>query len=133
MLGRYDLTFPRQIFFALLAVAALSFYPLYRYATREILVGCFVGCGISFFNVLVGYFSIEYAFDKPNPVFLKVILGGMGLRLLLIAAVVIVLIKVFDFHVMSLTAALFFFYFLFMVFEIMSITKKISLKKNLAL
>ncbi len=125
-------TFPMRIGLVLLIAALLSIYPLYRLGDREVTAGFIAGALISFLNVLGGYISIEYAFEKPSVTFLKVILGGMGIRLLLIAAVVVVLIKFFHFHVYSLTASLFFFYFLFVILEIMFVNKKTSVKKKLS-
>jgi len=128
---KLDLTFPKKIGLLLLVVVLLSIYPLYRLGDREITAGLLAGALISFLNVLGGYLSIEYAFEKSSATFLKVILGGMGIRLLLIAVVVLALIKVFHFHVYSLTASLFFFYLLFMILEIRFVNRKISVKKKL--
>ena len=127
---KFDIAFPKKIVLVLLLIGVLAVYPLYKVSDREVTVGFVTGGLISFINVLVGFFSIEYAFDKSNATFLKVILGGMGIRLLAIAALVFILIKVFDFHVFSLTASLFFFYFLFVIFEIVYVNKKLTLKKN---
>jgi hypothetical protein len=127
---KYDLAFPRKIVLVLLAIGLVAVYPLYTLGDRGVTTGFVAGGLISFMNVLAGYFSIEYAFDKPNTTFLKIILGGMGIRLLAIAAIFFLLIKVFDFHALSLTASLFFFYFLFVIFEILFVNKKLALKKS---
>ena len=129
---KLDFSFPRKIVLVLLLIGLLSVYPLYKVGDSEITIGFIAGCLISFLNVLFGYFSIEYAFDKPHPTFLKVILGGMGVRLFFIAALVIFLIKVLHFHLYSLTASLFFSYFLFVTLEILFVNKKLSQKKNLS-
>ncbi|MEK6569806.1 MAG: ATP synthase subunit I [Bacteroidota bacterium] len=128
---KFDLAFPRKIVVLLFFIGLLSVYPLYRIGDGEVTAGFIAGGLIGFLNVLAGYFSIEYAFDKSNVTFLKVILGGMGVRLFLIAAAVVILIKVFHFHLYSLTVSLFFFYFLFVILEILFVNKKLSVKKNL--
>lgn len=129
---KLDLEFPKKITTILLLIGLLSVYPLYRVGDAGITAGFIAGALISFLNALAGYFSIEYAFDRPNVTFLKVILGGMGIRLLLIGAAVILFIKVFHFHLYSLTASLFFFYFLFMILEILFVNKKLSVKKKVS-
>jgi hypothetical protein len=126
---RFDLTLPKRIGLLVLLVGVLSVYPLHRMGDHEVTVGFITGAFISLVNVAVGYLLIEIGFDKPNITFLKLILGGMVARLLLTPALVVVLIRVFDFHLLSLTASLFFFYFLFLVLEILFLNKKLSAKK----
>ena len=126
-----NLLFPKQVLLATVITALLAAYPLSVYGSDEIVSGIVAGGLLSLMNVLVAYFSILYAFEKPNPTFVKVILGGMILRMAIIGAVVIVLLKWFQFHLPSLIGSLFFYYFLFMVFEIIFINKKLKLKKNL--
>ena len=120
--------FLRQILLATLAVGLLGSYPMYLWADREIVVGVVTGGFISLVNVIMGYVSVEFAFNKSNATFLKVILGGMGVRLSLIAVTLILVIKVFDIHLYSMISSMFFFYFLYITFEILFINKKIALK-----
>jgi hypothetical protein len=126
---KFDPTLPRRIILLVLLVGVLAAYPLYRADNREITLGFITGCLISLVNVMAGYLLIEYGIEKPNAAFLKIILGGMIARLLLTPVVVVVLVRVFDFHVLSLTGSLFFSYFLFLVFEILFLNKKLALKK----
>jgi len=125
-----DMKFPRQILLATLTVGLLASYPMYLWADREVVVGVLTGGLISLVNVLIGYVSVEFAFNKSNATFLKVVLGGMGVRLSLIAVTLIVLIKVFSVHLYSLISSMLFFYFLYITFEILFINKKIALKNR---
>ncbi|MEE9224583.1 MAG: ATP synthase subunit I [Bacteroidota bacterium] len=125
-----DMKFPRQILLATLAVGLLASYPMYLWADREVVVGVLTGGLISLVNVLIGYVSVEFAFNKSNATFLKVVLGGMGVRLSLIAVTLIVLIKVSSVHLYSLISSMLFFYFLYITFEILFINKKIALKNR---
>lgn len=129
---KFDLSLPKRIVFLLLLIGAFSVYPLYKVGDHEITVGFITGCLISLLNVAAGYLLIEFGFDKPNVTFLKLILGGMVARLLITPALVVVLIRVFQFHLISLTVSLFFFYFLFLILEILFLNKRLSLKKTLA-
>jgi hypothetical protein len=113
-----------------LVLGVLSAYPLSVYADKEIIVSVIAGCVVSVLNALAGYVSIEYAFDKPNAVFLKIVLGGMGIRLVALGIIVVLLIKVFHLHLFGLIASLFAFYFIFVVAEIVFLNKKMSLKKS---
>ena len=126
---KFDLTLPKRIILLVLLIAVLAAYPLLKAGDRDITVGFITGCLISLVSVTVGYLLIEYGIEKPNATFLKIILGGMVARLILIPAVVVVLIRVFRFHLISLTASLFFSYFLFLIVEILFLNKKLALKK----
>jgi len=126
---KFDATLPKRIILLVLLIGILAAYPLFKAGDREITVGFITGCLISLVSVTVGYLLIEYGIEKPNATFLKIILGGMAARLILIPVVVVVLIRVFQFHLVSLTASLFLSYFLFLIFEILFLNKKLALKK----
>ncbi len=113
---------------AVLCLAAI--YPVLKYGSPEMYPGLAAGVVLSLLNFLIGYFSVEYAFEKPDETFLKVVLGGMAARLLATAGAVFVLIFLLDFHVVSLVSSLFFFYTLFLIFEIMHYNKKAVVKRQ---
>lgn len=114
----------------MLVVGVLSVYPLAVYANREMIYGIIAGCAVSVVNVLAGYLSIEYAFDRSNTAFLRIILGGMGIRLLVVAAAIVLLLKVFHRDIYGLVFSFFFFYIVFAVLEILFLNRKISLRKT---
>ncbi len=126
---KIDWSFPKRILLTLGIITVLGIYPLVEYGTPEVRAGIIIGCIISVLNVLLGYISIEYAFDKSNNTFMKAVLGGMGIRLVASLTAVLVLIEVFDFHIVSLVSSLLVFYFVFMLYEIMFYNKKLSLRK----
>lgn len=119
-----DWSFPRQVFVTLAAVGVCSAYPLLKYGTAEILEAVVAGALITTINVLAGYAAIEYSHGKSASTFLKVVLGGMGVRLVAVATVLVVLIKVFEFQVPALIWSIVFFYVVFLLLEIMFIQKK---------
>jgi hypothetical protein len=126
---KFDPTLPKRIILLVLLIGALAAYPLYKTGNPEITAGFITGCLISLVNVTAGYFLIEYGIEKPNATFLKIILGGMVARLIVTPVVVVVLVRVFGFHLLSLTVSLFISYFLFLILEILFLSKKIALKK----
>lgn len=126
---KFDPALPKRILVLVLLVGVLATYPLFKAGDRDITVGFITGCLISLVNVTAGYLLIEYGIEKPNATFLKIILGGMVARLILTPAIVVVLIRVFRFHLLSLTGSLFFSYFLFLILEILFLNKKLALKK----
>lgn len=126
---KIDWTFPKRVLLTLGLCVLLGTYPLVEFASPEIILGVVVGCVISVGNVLLGYLSIEYAFNKSNNTFMKFVLGGIGIRLVLTLGAVLLLIQVFDFHIESLVTSLLFFYFIFMLYELVFYNKKLTLRK----
>jgi len=127
---KIDARFPRQVALTLLVASALSAYPLSRYGSPEVIRAVAVGALLSTVNVLLGFLAIEYAFDKPYSVFLKAVLGGMGVRMLLLLGVMIVLILVFHMHTVALTVSLLGLYVIYLVLEVLFIQKKVSLRNQ---
>lgn len=126
---KFDPTLPKRIILLVLLIGVLAAYPLYKAGDRQVTAGFITGCLISLVNVTAGYLLIEYGIEKPNATFLKIILGGMVARLIVTPALVVVLVRVFGFHLVSLTISLFLSYFLFLVFEILFLNKRLALKK----
>jgi hypothetical protein len=127
---KIDARFPRQVALTLLGAAALAAYPLSRYGSPEVINAVVAGALLSTVNVLLGFFAIEYAFDKSYTVFLKAVLGGMGLRMVLLLGVMIVLILVFHMHTVALTVSLLSLYLIYLILEILFIQKKVLLRNQ---
>jgi hypothetical protein len=120
----------RLVLFWFVGIAAVLFYPVSVWGSA-IAVRSFVAAGVlSFVNVVLGYLAIEYAFQKPNITFLKVILGSMLVRLLLLGLAVAVLLEVFRFPALALLLSLMLFYGLNLILEIYYLQKKVTLKQQ---
>ena len=122
--------FPRQVALILLGASALAAYPLSRYGSPEVIKAVAVGALLSTVNVLLGFLAIEYAFDKPYTMFLKAVLGGMGLRMVGLLGVLIVLILVFHMHTVALTVSLLSLYLIYLILEVLFIQKKVLLRNQ---
>ena len=125
---KFDFSFPRQIVLVFLVVAALSSYPLFAYGSADTVRAVAAGALLSLVNVLAGYVAIEYSFDKSYTTFLRVVLGGMGARMLVMLGCFLVLIKVFVLQAAPLVLSLFGFYVIFLVLELMYIQKRMNKK-----
>ena len=121
---KIDWSFPRQVLVTLVLVGCCSAYPLLKYGTAEILKAVLAGALLTTINVLAGYAAIEYSHGRSASTFLKVVLGGMGVRMLALASALILLIRVFDVQVSALIWSIVFFYVVFLALEIMFIQKK---------
>jgi len=127
---RIDKRFPLQVLGVLAIVALVAAYPTFRFASAEIVVAMSIGALLSTVNVLLGFLAIEFSFDKSYTTFLKIVLGGMGVRMALLLAVLLVLIKVVELHAVALTVSLLSFYLIFLVLEVLFIQKKAAVKNQ---
>jgi branched-subunit amino acid ABC-type transport system permease component len=125
---KFDISFPRQIAVVFFVSAVVAAYPLFAFASTEVIRACIAGVAISLANVLAGYAAIEYSIDKSYTVFLKVVLGGMGVRMLAMLGALLILIKLFHFQAVPLVVSLMGFYILFLILEVMFMQKKMSKK-----
>ena len=122
-------SFPLQIIILFFITFLLAIYPISHYFTVEVLVSTICGSLISIVNVFVGYGFIIYSINKPNSVFFKVVIGGMLIRMFFIGVLIVCLIKLLDINVYGLIASLFFYYFLFLVLEVLFLNKKLLNKE----
>ena len=116
--------FVKQVAIVLAAGLAVTAYPVYTTWGQASLIAGLVGCAISTDNVIAGVVSIVWAIDKPQPVFLKTILGGMAVRMAAIFIALILLVKLTSLDVLSLVGSMFGFYLVFQVLELRFIVKR---------
>ena len=127
---KIDWSFPRQVAIALGVLGVAGAYPLATYASDEIINAVILGAVLSTVNVLIGYAAIEYSLGKSTTTFLKFVLGGMGVRMFMMAALLVVLIKVFGVHAGALVGSMGACYVVFLTLEIIFIQKSISIKHH---
>lgn len=125
-----DWVFPRRVALVVLGAAALAVYPLMLLGSREILLAAAAGCVLSTVNALAGFVTIEIAFGKSYTAFLKAVLGGMGVRMLLALGVLTILISVYHLHTVALTVSLLGFYVIYLVLEVLYLQKKVMVKNQ---
>ncbi|MBU2637091.1 MAG: hypothetical protein KJ963_08425 [Bacteroidetes bacterium] len=125
---KFDKSFLKQVFYILVGTSVLGIYPLYKFGSVETITAVVSGVALATFNIFLGYISIELAFEKSMTKFLKAILGGMGIRLLILLSAMVFFIKVLNFHTLAFTITLLGFYAIYLVIEILFIDKKVRLK-----
>jgi hypothetical protein len=112
---KIDWSFMRLVFFCFAGAAILTFYPISQFATAEVLHGIIAGGVMSLLNLLLGYAAIEISYERSHTTFLKYVLGGMVVRLMIMWGVLLVLIRFYYFHSASLMLSLLFFYIMNLV------------------
>ena len=126
---KIDWAFLRLVAYCVLGVAVLVVLPLSLYSSQEVVQSVVASGVASLFHLLLGYLLIEFGFDKPNTTFLKIILGGTFVRMFLLVGVVFLLVRVYQFHTMSLMLSFLLFYVLNLALEIHILQKKVALKR----
>ncbi|MEK6565248.1 MAG: hypothetical protein AABZ41_00930 [Bacteroidota bacterium] len=125
---KLDWVFLRRMIVGYVGLTAIALYLVSSYGEPEHLQSVIAGSIVSAVNFLLGFLAIEFAFEKSHTTFLKVILGGMGIRLFAMTGVVLVLIKIQHYDSLSLMLSLLGYYALNLTLEISFLQKKVSLK-----
>ena len=108
---------------------ALLAYPMASWSAAEVLDAVIASGIIAFCNVVLGYFLLQYAIDKSNSVFMGVVFGGMGIRMaLILVALTILLIN--DYHALALSLALMGFYVVYMIVELVYVTRELGTRPS---
>jgi len=117
------------VFIALVVLCGIAAYPLSISSSEY--VRCFIaGAALSTLNVLAGYIALEYSEGKSYTTFLKAVLGGMGVRMALMIAALLILIMVFDFESAPLVIFTIGFYTVYLVMELLYIQKKANVQNQ---
>jgi Ca2+/H+ antiporter len=99
-------SFTKQVFVTGAAITAAGAYPLAAWGSPEVVNAAIAGGVMATLNVLAGYAAIARSLGESMNTFMKFVLGGMGVRLFAMAAVLLLLTRVFGFHATALVASL---------------------------
>lgn len=127
---KVDWRFLRIVALLYCCISAVGYVGLRLFATEEVVRAAVGAAVISFVNILLGYISIEWSFKKGNITFLKIVLGGIGARLFLMAALVLVMIRYLQFDALALTLSLLLFYMLNLGLEIYLLEHRVEVKNQ---
>ncbi len=119
-----DVMFLKYAILLSLIVLLIAIYPVYKFASKIQIYSFITGYLISFINVVIGYSFNRTAISKSVKSFMVIVFGSMGLRLILVAIILVILLTYTQLDSMSLVSSVFFFYFLFVSLEIYFLTKK---------
>lgn len=89
-----------------------------------------IGYIASLFIFILGFLSINWAYEKPLKIFMATVLGGMFLRFVLIAVALFLFMRFTDIHILYFILSFFVFYLIYQVYEIRFINSKLSKGKK---
>jgi len=125
-----DPVFPRRVLLVLLVAAGAVSYPLLRSGDSEVALAVAAGAALSTLNVVAGFLLIELSFGRSYTVFLKAVLGGMGVRLTVMLAAMLLLIQAGGIATVPFVLSLLGFYAMYLVLEVLYLQKKVDLKNQ---
>ncbi|NIR51387.1 hypothetical protein GWO43_22650 [candidate division KSB1 bacterium] len=99
------------------------------FGTPGLVRGVIYGYLVSLINILFAYYSIKWAFNKPNKTFFAVVLGGMGLRFVILISALFFVWKFSQVPLLGFIVSLVGFYLMLQVFEIRFIQKELNSRK----
>lgn len=121
-----DRRFPIQVAVTFAAGLVAAAVLLATTGSQEIVIAVIAGSVLSTLNALAGFLAIEYSLQKSHATFMKAVLGGMGVRMLVMLGVLVFLIKVVELHTVALVASVLGFYVIYLVLELLYIQRKVS-------
>jgi len=124
-----DWKFLRNVILVYLGVTVATIAVLAKVLAPEDVESAGAGAAVSLVNFLLGFFAIEYSYERSHTTFLKIVLGGMLFRLTAMTAAVVVLIKAFEYDALTLMLTLLGYYAMNLAFEVVFLQKKVTLKK----
>lgn len=125
-----DWTFLRVVGLTYVGSTALALMLIGEFGPSTWLASVTAAACLSAMHFLSGWGAIEYAFEKSHTTFLKIVLGGMVVRLFGMIGVVLVLIRGFGLEALSLLLSLLGYYIVNLSFEITFLQKKVSIKNQ---
>lgn len=84
---------------------------------------------LALLHVLSGFYMTRWAFSKPTKIFMTVVMGGMGIRLLLVGMILVILIKLIRIDIQLFIVTFGIYYILFQIVELYFINRGLHGKK----
>jgi len=100
---------------------------------KEYISGVVFGYLVSLVNVLFAYLSITWAFKKSSKTFFATVLGGMGVRFVILGSALFFVYKFAQIPMLGFTLSLIGFYLTLQFFEIRFIQRELDNRKALKL
>ena len=86
-------------------------------------------CGLALAHVVSGFYMTLWAFKKSMKLFMGIVMGGMGIRMLLIGILIVILAKVVNIDIKLFIVTFGIYYLLFQMVELYFINRGLQLKK----
>ncbi len=119
-----------RLFLYSILLFLLVLAPVYFWGDIDDVKACVLGYAVSILSIFFSLFSIRWGFNKKNKQFYQVLIGGMILRLAIVAVVVYVLIKVLKWSLWGFLISLVVFYLFLQYHEIKMVNALLEKKPS---
>jgi hypothetical protein len=116
-------------FFTFLVYAFIFIIALVS-SSKNMVISITLGYVLGLLYIVAGYLSIRWAFKKKQTLFLIVILGGMAIRFILFAFVLLVLVKFTEYSLAGFLFSFFLFYLFLQIQEIRFVNSELKSRKG---
>lgn len=99
------------------------------FGNSDLVWGVIYGYLVSLVNILFAYYSIKWAFRKSNTTFFAVVLGGMGIRFLVLMFALFFVWRFAQIPLIGFAISLVGFYLTLQFFEIRLVQKELNGRK----
>jgi CHASE2 domain-containing sensor protein len=111
------------------AILVISLVPVTFLGNARLAWGVFYGYLVSLINILFAFFSIKWAFNKSTKTFFAVVLGGMGVRFLVVISALFFAWKIAKVPLIGFVVSLVVFYLTLQIFEVRFIQNELRNRK----
>jgi len=123
-------SFPKQVFITMAVITAAGAYPVARWGSAEVVTASAAGAILATVNVLAGYAAVARSAGRSMNTFMTYVLGGMGIRLLAMAGVLLLLTRGFGFHATALVSSLGIYYLAYLALEVFYIQSQLNVRQS---
>lgn len=92
--------------------------PLYFLGEPTIVWGIIVGCLLPALCFMAGFYTLCRSFHRSLNTLMQAVFGGMLIRLLIIGAAFVMIVKLTELHLVSFLSSLLGFYILYLIIEL---------------
>lgn len=127
---KIDRRFPIRVAITFGVGLVIALFLLLLLGVQGLALPVVVGAVLSTANVLAGFLAFEYSLERSYTTMLKAVLGGMGIRLAFMLAMLVMLIKVVGLNAVALVVSLLSYYVIYLVLEVLYIQERVSHKSK---
>jgi len=110
--------------------AGVSLFPIFKIHDPEVTRSLILAPLVMGVNFAAGMFLIKKGFSASHATFMKVVFGGMGVRLLVLGAIIAAVIAHEKLNFMAFLIALLGYYIVFMFLEIWYVHSRLSVETD---
>lgn len=107
-------------------VLILILIPIHLFLNENLISEIVYGYAVSLFIFILGFLSINWAFNRSLKTFMAIVLGGMFVRFLLIAVALFLFMRFTDIQIFYFIFSFVIFYLIYQFYEIRFINMRLS-------